>query len=678
MATLNTLRTKFGIVLSAVIAIALLAFVFSLKSEMGFSGDDPIVLKIDGQGVSYSEYLSEYETIKSMSGMDESTEQQVGALSNATLQSFVTSKVVTPGLEELGISVGDVERMAMIRGEIPTQALYSAFADPATGAYDSSGVAMFLLQAEGNPEAESVWSFINEQAIAERESMKYLTLLGAGAYVNDLEVEQGQKHSNTRYAGRLVSKRYNTLPDSLFAVSGAEIKKYYDENIARYKRTPSRDIAYVAFDIVPTAEDKATVESAARTAGEEFAVSDDIRAYIRDSRYGSISQNFVSASQLLAAESEAFATGVQYGPILRNNTWRVSRPLVSRMAPDTLGIRLIALPYTSMVLADSLLQSLQGGGDFAQAAVENSLHQSSQMGGEMGRMPYSALTPEMADAIVGAREGAVVMVEMGDMLQILQVHSIGKSVQQYRVASLEFPVVASQTTINTAHSDAAQFAVDAKGSASAFDDAVKKHELSTRSAMLTQGARELAGIGSSREVARWAYNAKRGELSQIFRVAEGYIVAMLRSVDNSTYRSLEDVKRTITSELMKEKKFEAIKSEISGDTFDAVAKSLSSTEPKAFEDVSFASMFIPGIGVEPRVVGAISTTAETSTISKPVMGNSALYIFEVTAITEVAEPLSLEDERVRLQAISEGAMQQAALSTIQDMSDIEDLRGNYF
>ena len=35
MASLNTLRTKFGIVLSIVIAGALLAFILSLKTEMG-------------------------------------------------------------------------------------------------------------------------------------------------------------------------------------------------------------------------------------------------------------------------------------------------------------------------------------------------------------------------------------------------------------------------------------------------------------------------------------------------------------------------------------------------------------------------------------------------------------------------------------------------------------------
>ena len=53
MASLNTLRTKFGIVLSIIIALALLAFILSLKAEMGFSGNDPKVGVIDGEKINY-------------------------------------------------------------------------------------------------------------------------------------------------------------------------------------------------------------------------------------------------------------------------------------------------------------------------------------------------------------------------------------------------------------------------------------------------------------------------------------------------------------------------------------------------------------------------------------------------------------------------------------------------
>ncbi len=680
MATLNTLRTKFGIVLSAVIAIALLAFVFSLKSEMGFSGNDPIVAEIDGKDVSYSEYLTKYEEIKSMNGVDESNEQQLNALTNAALQSFINELVIAPGFEKLGITVSEPERMSMISGETPTQAFYNSFADPTTGAYDANGVAMFLLQAGGNPEAEKMWQFINAQARIEREAAKYIALIGAGAYINDVEVKQGVAHSNTRYAGRWIAQRYSTVADSLLSVSNSEIKKYYDENKAKFKRTPSRTLSYVTFNIAATDADKAAIEEQARVAGKEFEVAEDIRAYVRENRYGHIATNFVAPSTLITEEAEAFAAKKQYGPTLNRDTWRISRPMESRMAPDSMGIRIIALPYTSSTLADSLLVAIKGGADFAQAATENSLHTASaQNGGDIGVLPYSALTIEMADALAEAKNGSTVKVEVGDMIQILQAYNVGKKSVQYRVAAIEYPVIASISTINKAHNDAALFVVDAKGSKTSFDEAVTKHEVSQNSETLSQGQREIYSIGSSRELVRWVNGAKTGDLSPIFKVDNGYVVATLTGINDNKYRSLEEATAQIKSELLKDKKFEYLANNIKGTTLEEMAQDFSNKTIRDFSDVSFTTHFIPGgIGVEPRIIGAITATTETGKVSVPMRGNTSLYIFEVTAITQVEEPLTEEDERVRLQAAAENSLQQSTFQTLQDMADIEDLRGLYF
>ena len=76
MASLNTLRTKFGALLSVIIALALLAFILSLKTDMGFSDNDPKVGVIDGDKIRYSEYLNQYDAIKNRNGgVEASTDQ---------------------------------------------------------------------------------------------------------------------------------------------------------------------------------------------------------------------------------------------------------------------------------------------------------------------------------------------------------------------------------------------------------------------------------------------------------------------------------------------------------------------------------------------------------------------------------------------------------------------------
>ena len=116
MASLNTLRTKFGIVLSIIIALALLAFILSLKTEMGFSGNDPRVGVIDGKKINYSEYYDQYEQIKQQNNVQENDEQQSAMLANAVWQTLIAKYVMTPGFDRMGLRVTEPERLAMVSG----------------------------------------------------------------------------------------------------------------------------------------------------------------------------------------------------------------------------------------------------------------------------------------------------------------------------------------------------------------------------------------------------------------------------------------------------------------------------------------------------------------------------------------------------------------------------------
>ena len=106
MASLNTLRTKFGIVLSIIIALALLAFILSLKTEMGFSGNDPRVGVIDGKKINYSEYYDQYEQIKQQNNVQENDEQQSAMLANAVWQTLIAKYVMTPGFDRMDALAG--------------------------------------------------------------------------------------------------------------------------------------------------------------------------------------------------------------------------------------------------------------------------------------------------------------------------------------------------------------------------------------------------------------------------------------------------------------------------------------------------------------------------------------------------------------------------------------------
>ena len=677
MASLNTLRTKFGIVLSIVIAGALLAFILSLKTEMGFSGNDPRVGVIDGEKINYSEYYNQYEQVKAQSGAQESNEQQSAMLANAAWQALIGKYVLTPGFDKMGLRVTEPERMSMVSGQHPSQAFYNAFADPRTGEYNVAAVHQFLSEAEANAQAQQAWAQLNEQARMEREVAKFLGLIKGGVYVNSLEVANGVNSANNTYAGKWAGKKYSAVPDSLIQLKSSDIKAYYNSHKNMFKQTPSRALSYVVFEVSPTDDDMLALEKSVAEVGAQFAATEELKSFVRANRNGKIADNYVSAKQLSEEEAKALLDGATYGPVLKNNEWTMARALDTKIVPDSMGIRHIVLPYTQEALADSLLTVLKGGADFAQVAAQYSVYDATAAnGGEVGVMPFSAFSGEFAAALANAKTGDIVKIASGDAIQLMQVYRADKPSKHVQVASITYPVEASAATRRDIHNQAGTFSVNAKGSVEAFNDAASAAAVTPRVASLAQGERTIRGLEDSRDVARWAYGAEVGDVSEIFPVGKDYVIAMLTEIDDNEFAPLEKVSAQIRAQVLRDKKYDYIVKELSGSTLDEQAKSLG-TEVADFDNVTFGAFYVNGPGFEPRLIGAISSTTEKGVLSAPVKGLSGVYVFEVDDI-QTSDKQTAEGEKVRAQAMAESMAQQFSVQAIQQMAKIQDLRGKYF
>lgn len=677
MASLNTLRTKFGIVLSIVIAGALLAFILSLKTEMGFSGNDPRVGVIDGEKINYSEYYNQYEQVKAQSGAQESNEQQSAMLANAAWQALIGKYVLTPGFDKMGLRVTEPERMSMVSGQHPSQAFYNAFADPRTGEYNVAAVHQFLSEAEANAQAQQAWAQLNEQARMEREVAKFLGLIKGGVYVNSLEVANGVNSANNTYAGKWAGKKYSAVPDSLIQLKSSDIKAYYNGHKNMFKQTPSRALSYVVFEVSPTDDDMLALEKSVAEVGAQFAATEELKSFVRANRNGKIADNYVSAKQLSEEEAKALLDGATYGPVLKNNEWTMARALDTKIVPDSMGIRHIVLPYTQEALADSLLTVLKGGADFAQVAAQYSVYDATAAnGGEVGVMPFSAFSGEFAAALANAKTGDIVKIASGDAIQLMQVYRADKPSKHVQVASITYPVEASAATRRDIHNQAGTFSVNAKGSVEAFNDAASAAAVTPRIASLAQGERTIRGLEDSRDVARWAYGAEVGDVSEIFPVGKDYVIAMLTEIDDNEFAPLEKVSAQIRAQVLRDKKYDYIVKELSGSTLDEQAKSLG-TEVADFDNVTFGAFYVNGPGFEPRLIGAISSTTEKGVLSAPVKGLSGVYVFEVDDI-QTSDKQTAEGEKVRAQAMAESMAQQFSVQAIQQMAKIQDLRGKYF
>ena len=673
MVSLNTLRTKFGILLSVIIAGALLAFIFSLKSEMGFSGNDPEVGSINGKDVSYSEFLAAYEDVKSQMGELNTDQAAQQALAN-TWQILLTDQVFVPGFNKLGLAVGAEEHKAMVRGERASNVMMSLFGNPQTGEYSTEAVSAFLAQVESNPQAQKMWSFLSKQADIDRAMVKFNTLIQKGAYATALEVERGVKSANDSYNGRYVVCRYNTIADSLVTVSDSQIKDYYKAHKNQYKQTPYRTISLVEFEVTPTDADKAAVEADAKAAAEQFATAADVKVFSRENRHVSIAQSYITAAQMTADEKAALTAGKMYGPALVADEWRAARAIEVRNVPEKYTLSHIVLNYTDDKLADSLV-TVAKKGDFAALASQYSLAQTAADGGNIGEITYASLSQEFADALNGKKKGDVVKVSTGNSIQIIKVDGVSAIQKHYKVASLVYPVVASQNTQREVHNAASLFAVTAKNDG--FQATVDAQSQASRTVNVEKASRSIYGLdGHSLEVVFWANKAKVGDVSELIKLDNNhYVVATLTAINDNEYRTVNEVASQIKATLIKEKKFPMLVEKMNGATLEEIAAAVEG-EVKTFENVKLDAYYVPGIGVEPRVLGAIASL-EQGKLSAPIFGASGVFVVATDSVKTADEAQTIEAEKVKQQATAE---QQAAraLYAIQEAAKIEDNTVGYF
>jgi len=180
------------------------------------------------------------------------------------------------------------------------------------------------------------------------------------------------------------------------------------------------------------------------------------------------------------------------------------------------------------------------------------------------------------------------------------------------------------------------------------------------------------------EVVRWAADAKVGEVSDLIKLDDSYVVAVVKAVDESEYKSLDKMSSQIKNTLLRQKKAVLLKEKMQGATLEEIAANAGS-KVQEFSDAKTSAYYVKGLGVEPRVLGAVATvTPETKGALLPLVeGNSGVYAVVVNDIA-VEENQTAETERVKAQAEAESMASRRALWALQDKAEVVDNTVSFF
>lgn len=133
-----------------------------------------------------------------------------------------------------------------------------------------------------------------------------------------------------------------------------------------------------------------------------------------------------------------------------------------------------------------------------------------------------------------------------------------------QLATIVYRIDPSDATQQEIYAKASKFVGEVAGSYENFEKAAEDNSLSKRVVRIKNTDRDINGLDNSREIVRWAFNGKKGDVSSILEVDGNYVVAAITGVTEAGIAPMEAVAAQITAILRGQKKGEMLTKEMTG------------------------------------------------------------------------------------------------------------------
>jgi peptidyl-prolyl cis-trans isomerase D len=198
----------------------------------------------------------------------------------------------------------------------------------------------------------------------------------------------------------------------------------------------------------------------------------------------------------------------------------------------------------------------------------------------------------------------------------------------YKIAYLSKAILPSSETIGAASAAAAAFASASKDIKSFNQEAVKLNKQTFPASGIKSMDYEIPGIGESRSLVRWVYENDLNTVSEPTEVGDSYYVAIISGEEKAGLASVASAKPQVEGIIRDQKKAIQIKEKLKGNTLEAIAANAKTIVQPA-DSINFNYSMIPGIGNEPKLVGAAFNKAFLNKPSTPIAGNAGVFVISV-------------------------------------------------
>ena len=691
MAALGKIRKR-GVALVCIIGLGLFAFIAEeafRSCEATKNQQRQQIGEVLGNKINVQEFqtlVDEYtDVLKITQNRDNFTEEELNSIKDEVWNSFINEQIIKAEADKLGLTVTDEELQNILKEGTNPMLLQTPFVNQQTGRFDVTMLTKFLddyKKASTNPQmAEQYapiykfWQFLEKQLRQQTLSSKYQVLMANCLFSNPVSAKMAFDGQNEESDIQLASIPYSSINDNDVKIDDKDLKAKYEEEKEMFKQqVETRDIKYVDFHVVASAADRAelmkTMTEASNKLQSGAVPSEVVRKAQSQFPYTGIAATKRAYPSDIAAKLDSMSVGQTTAPFetTGDNTLNVVKLISKTQMPDSIEYRQIqvggATVEAARKTADSVYNAIKAGADFEQIAQKYG--QTAQKQWLTSAMYENSTTMDedsknYLNAINGLAINDLKNLEFSQGNIIIQVTARKAMVDKYDVAVIKHTIDFSKSTYSDAYNKFSQFVSENKTIEDMEKNAPKFGFVVTPRQDLFNSEHNVAGLRATREAMKWIFDAKAGQVSPLYECGnnDNLLVVALTGIHPVGYRSLEAVKEMVKAEVIRDKKFEQIKTKLAGVADIAAAKAKGARIDSVNQITFTAPVFVQATGAsEPALAGAVAAAKQGEFSKALVKGNGGAYLFQV--LKKAAREGVKFDEKATEQMLGQQAAQAAS------------------
>ena len=672
MQIIQNIRDKGSAIVIGVIALSLIGFIMmDSRTANNRSGSNTSIGKINGENIDSKVFADKVKQLEDQRG-GRVTGTDVYQLRQSAWDQLVTENVLSSEFEKLGLVFSPKELSSIIFSEDAPQTLKQAFTDKTTGQYDIEKARQWWIQAKKakGEQRDAIESQIVEPLILQTLANKYSSLLAASAYY-PAWMQEKENADNASFANiSYVAVPYSTVGDSTIKVSDEELLAYISKHKNIYKQEGGRIISYVSFSALPSNADTIKLLELVSNLKSGFIADTNAKAFVaRNMSAVKFEDNYTQKSKLTMSQRDSIAAlpnGAVFGPYLDGKNFVLAKMIGSRQLPDSVKCRHILVATKNaqtgeQTLSDSIAKkridsietAIKGGENFNKMVLQYSDDAGSKE--KKGEYDFSSsqfitLAREFAETIFYGATGDKKIIKTDFGYHYIEVLNQKNFETAYKIAYTAKEIISSDETINLASAKATKLSGEARDAktleVNVAKNGLKKIDIPT---LIKENDYQLGGLHDARQLIKWAFEAKKGDVSEAFNIQDQFVVAVLNKIQPEGLPDAATIRPMAELTVRNLKKAEQIVKKLSAaSTLEtaAAAYSVQIGNVGADSTLTFGAQIINGVGQEPKVIGAAFNKAYQVKISAPIEGINGVYVLKVNSVgnktTETSEAIATQ------------------------------------